>query len=124
MFETFWKTGPAMLSMEDWPLYHPDEMRLIEVIRLAHNERSFLIETPGHVFDISEATETIGMFSLSVAFEWTSYLYLPDAKITVLNWEGVICDFWAEDKTATDEMLEILSSFKLEETKDSKARRT
>jgi hypothetical protein len=51
---------------------------------------------------------------------WTSYLYLPDQKTTLYNWEGEIMDFWTNSSTHHKTMTELIGRFKLKETPKKK----
>lgn len=118
--DLFWKEGEALLVFVDWPLYQPYEMRLVDHVRAAHNEKRWLIDAPGHVFAAEEKDDLISLFSLGIAFEWTSYLYFANAKVTLLNWEGVIFDFWTEDQSNLTSLLKAMADFKLEKTENQK----
>jgi hypothetical protein len=121
--DLYFPSNKALLSITDWALYQPYEMRLFDCVRSIHGEKRWLIDAPGHLFSTSEKDDLIGLFSLSVAFEWTSYIYFPDARVTLLNWEGVIFDFWTDDSKQLIAVSELLKSFSLEHTKDkAKAR--
>ncbi len=105
---TFFKSNQALLTVKDWALYDPHEMHLFESLRKTHGESRPLIEAPAHLFTSTEHADLIGLFGLSVAFEWTSYLYFVDSRVTLLNWEGVIFDFWSAGREAREEMSETL----------------
>ena len=120
--ENFWEDGPACISIADWALYEPYEMRMIELFRQAHLENRQLIDAPAHIFVREESNDLIGMFGLTTAFQWTAYLYLPASKITILNWEGVIFDFWSESEEHIVTLLKVLDFFKLRQTKDPASR--
>ena len=60
----------TLLWLTDWPFYEPDEMALVSGLRRAHGDQRALIESPGHVFDRSEAAELAGWLSLTVRFGW------------------------------------------------------
>jgi hypothetical protein len=116
---TFFESGDALLTITDWSSYESYEMRLFDSLRSIDGETRSLIEAPGHLCGTTEKDDLVGLFSLSVAFEWTAYLYLPDAKVTVLNWEGAIFDFWAEDADGLERMAKSLSTFSLPYTDTS-----
>jgi hypothetical protein len=118
--DLFLAGSEALLVFEDWPFYQPYEMRLVDHVRSAFGEKRNLIDAPGHLFTAEEGDDLIGLFSLGVAFEWTSYLYFAKNKATVLNWEGVIFDFWTEDERSLDDLLKLMGDFKLEKTKNQK----
>jgi hypothetical protein len=112
--ELFLVNHEALLSVTDWALYQPYEMRLFESVRRVHGEERSLIAAPGHLLRAIEKDDLIGLFSLSVAFEWTSYLYFLDARVTLLNWEGAIFNLWAQDAQRLQAASKLLGAFSLD----------
>ena len=111
----------AVVHMTDWGLYKPSEMTAVVGIRSTHGEKRALIEAAGHLIEPGEAEVGISLFALSASFEWTSYLYAPPARTTLLNWEGELFDFWTESREAYAEMRRLLAEFELAETCRSEA---
>jgi hypothetical protein len=111
-----WESGEALLVVTDWPLYSPYEMKLIDLARLAHGEKRRLIDASGHLFPLDEKDDLVSLFSLTVAYYWSAYLYLPSAKTTLHNWEGEIFDFWTDDSQKYTTLLELQKSFRLNRT--------
>ena len=115
-FLDIWKSGEALLVVTDWPLYRPYEMKLIDLIRMAHGEKRSLIDAPGHLFSLNEKNDLISFFGLSVAYYWSAYLYPPSAKVTLFNWEGEIFDYWTDDSENYETLLSLQKSFRLKKT--------
>lgn len=84
----------ALLRFTDWPLYHPDEMAVVQAVRAASGERGPLIASPGHRFDATEADLLAGMFCLALSYGWSAYLYF-DNHAVLHGWEGDLLDVWA-----------------------------
>lgn len=55
----------------------------------------------------------ISLFSLSIAFEWSTCLYSPVNRSTLYNWEGEILDFWTDSEEALAEMRRLVEEFGL-----------
>lgn len=113
----YWKRiipgADAMVYMTDWGLYEQSEMIAVMGIRNSQGESRPLIEAPAHAVT-AEACETgIGLFSLAVSFEWSSYLYSPMNRSTLYNWEGDILDFWTDSEEALAEMRRLVEEFGL-----------
>lgn len=106
----------ALVHMTDWALYTPSEMIAITGIRSSYGENRMLIEAPGHLIEPDEAEIGISLFALSASFAWTTYLYSPPDRTTLLNWEGELFDFWTDRQEALSEMRRILVDFDLTET--------
>ncbi len=111
-----WKDGEALLVVTDWALYQPYEMRLFELARRAHGENRNLIEATGHIFSIEEKDDLTALFSLTVAYQWKAYLYLPLAKTTLFNWKGEVFDFWTDNFDNSTELLDLQKAFRLKKT--------
>ncbi len=79
------------------------QFELIEAVRRSHGETRELLEAPGHLYELKNKDELIGMFWLTMAYGWSSYLYpLPCTNI-IFNFEGVFIDIWNFDSsTLTD----------------------
>jgi hypothetical protein len=91
-------------------------MRLIDLVRTTHGERRPLIDAAGHLFPTDEKDDLVGLFSLTVAYYWSAYLYFPSSKTTLFNWEGEIFDFWTDDPNCYAKLLELQKSFHLKKT--------
>lgn len=100
----------------DWPLYKPYEMKIIDFARSAHGEKRPLTDAAGHIFSLDEKHDLIALFSLTVAYDWKAYLYFPSSKTTLYNWEGEIFDFWTDDKSRYNKLLELQKAFYLNNT--------
>ena len=111
-----WQAGEALLVVTDWPLYKPYEMKLIDLARITHGEKRPLIKAPGHIFSLDEKDVLVALFSLTVAYYWSAYLYFPSSKTTFFNWDGEIFDFWTDDTVRYAKLLELQKSFHLKKT--------
>lgn len=111
--EFFGADRPGLVAFTDWGLYAPHEMALIDTTRLAEGETRPLIEASGHHFGPEEKNKMVAAFSLGVAYGWSSYLYLPNHKTILFNWEGDIMDFWTDSAENFSQMASLLSTYKL-----------
>src|SRR6185312_1757777 len=107
-FYHFLGDSSALVAITDWWSYQPFEMNLVEKLRLIHGEKRPLIEASGHLFEAKEKDDIIALFSLATAFGWKSYLYLPNQKTTLYNWEGDMMDFWTESDECHKAMAELI----------------
>jgi hypothetical protein len=110
----------ALFQINDWALYQPDEMSLIQAIRCSHGENGRLIDLPGHLFEAKERDDLIGMFYLTIMFGWSGYLYIPSTKTIILNWEGDLIDLWSFDAEHFSKFAQIITTFQLSETANKK----
>lgn len=115
-FERIIRESESLIHMTDWGLYQPSEMIAITGIRHSFGEKRILIHAPGYTLDPGEAEVGICLFSLSVSFGWSSYLYSLNKRSTLYNWEGDIFDFWTDNHSALAEMKTLLKQFNLTET--------
>ena len=107
----------ALILFEDWSPCESDAMALIDAIRRGYDERRFLIDAPGHLFESTEADQVIGLCYLTLLFGWTAYLYLPQpVSATVLFWEGDLMDVWVQDGDMRDGVREMVKEFELRVT--------
>ena len=82
-------------------------MALIAHVRLAFGDRRPLIETPGHVFAVTEHDLLVGLLSLVTSYGWTAYIYF-DHGVTFLSWEGDLLDFYSFDSKHHKTVCELL----------------
>ena len=91
-------------------------MIAIDDIRSSREEDRMLIDAPGHILTSGQKEIGISLFSLSVSFAWSSYLYSAQKHSTLFNWEGDVFDFWTDSEQALEEMRLMLNQFDLTET--------
>src|SRR5207245_2304990 len=108
----------ALIVFTDWALYKPDEMALVQAIRRGHEERRWLIDAPGHLFEKSEENEAIGHCYLAAIFGWSAYLYLASGAVTMLFWEGDLVDVWCPEETLARALRKVVQSYELRITSD------
>jgi hypothetical protein len=113
LVDLFWPEREALVAVEDWGLYEPYEMLIVDALRGSHGEKRPLIEASGHCFDFTEKNELIALFSLTTAFNWTAYLYFPASKVTLLNWEGALFDFWSVRPGDLESISRVVGEFDL-----------
>jgi hypothetical protein len=115
-YERIVPEADSLIHMTDWGLYQQSEMIAIVGIRSSRDEDRMLIDAPGHILPTGEKEIGISLFSLSVSFAWSSYLYSARDHSTLFNWEGEIFDFWTDSEHVVTEMKLILNQFDLTET--------
>lgn len=106
----------SLVHMTDWGGYEQSEMVAIAGIRSSCGEGRMLIDAPGHILTSGEKDMGISLFSLSASFAWSSYLYSPQHRSTLYNWEGELFDFWTNSEQAMSEMKLVLKQLDLAET--------
>ena len=106
--------GEVLVQVTDWSLYSEDEMAIFQSIRASSGETRALVDAPGHLFPAAELNHCIGLFNLTLAYRWSAYIYIPDAPITIHNWEGEILEFWSGQKQIVDLVHEFCRSHRLE----------
>jgi hypothetical protein len=121
LFDTFGEFPGALLVFNDWPLYQPDEMALMDSLRRGHGEHRSLIDAPGHLFTPTEQAEAIGHSYLAVVFGWSAYLYLASGAATVLLWEGDLVDFWSKDERMIQRVRAVIQTYELRLTSQPRA---
>ncbi len=111
-------TGTSLFHVKDWDHYTESQMIAIDAIRAQDGEKRKLIEAPGRI--LSEGEEEIGalLLSLTSSFGWTSYLHCPGRKVSLLNWEGEIYDFWTESSETMSKMSDLIDRFNLKKTNE------
>lgn len=119
--ELFGAGRSGLVAFTDWALYKPHEMELIDQTRRAEGETRPLIEASGHLFGPEEKNKMVAAFSLGVGYGWSAYLYLPNHKTTLYNWEGDIMDFWTDSTENLQQMGNLLSTYKLKLTGKDRA---
>ena len=109
-------TGSSLFHVKDWDHYTESQMIAIDAIRAQDGEKRKLIEAPGRI--LSEGEEELGalLLSLTSSFGWTSYLHHPERKISLLNWEGEIYDFWTESAESMSKISDLIDRFNLKKT--------
>lgn len=113
----------AMITVVDTPLMTTSNFRLFEQLRNAHGEKRLWLETPAHLFGREEQPDLIGLFGLTVIFGWMAYLYVPNSRSVLYNWEGEIFDFWTAEETTMSEMAKLIDRFTLKMTPTGAPRR-
>lgn len=83
----------------DWALYTPDEMSIFDACRKAHGENRKLIESPDHLFQLTQFKLFAGMLALVKYYGWVAYGYFDDGT-TALVWKGDFLDLWAYEDAA------------------------
>jgi hypothetical protein len=112
-FERIIPGTTSLLHVTDWAHYTSEEMAAFTAIRSGGGEERDLIEAPGHLIAPAGLDAGVILFSLSVAFGWTAYLYsLPD-RTTIYNWEGELLDFWTDSAERFSEMERMVELFEL-----------
>jgi hypothetical protein len=91
-------SGDVLLRISDWSLYQKDEMSVIDSFRSSFGECRSLNEANGHLFASAEMDHCVGLFNLTFAYGWSSYLYIFNPSLTFFNWEGEMFEFWSEQK--------------------------
>ena len=105
--------GDSLLTITDWDHYSASEMLTIQAIRLSKGETRFLKDSPHHQFSVNEHEEAIALFSLSVSYGFSSYLYCPQYKSILYNWEGELMDFWTDDSNSDSFVGDLLNQYNL-----------
>jgi hypothetical protein len=118
LFDGFGEFPGALLVFTDWDHYRPDEMTLIQSLRRGCGERRWLIDAPGHLFEVTEQTDAVGYCYLAVMFGWSAYLYLASGAVTIFFWEGDLIDVWSSDEALPGTIREIVRCFELRVTND------
>jgi len=88
----------CLLEITDWSLYTEDEMAVVQSLRASFGETRWLIKSPGHVFAPSDLNLCVGLFALTIAYGWNSYIYIPTPRLTIFNWEGDMFEFLSDEK--------------------------
>jgi hypothetical protein len=91
-----------LLEITDWSLYQKDEMAVVQSLRASFGETRWLIKSPGHVFPPSDLDLGVGLFALTIAYGWSSYIYIPTPRLTIFNWEGDMFEFWSDEKKSIE----------------------
>ncbi len=97
----------ALLYIDDWSPYKPEQMALVDAVRRSHGELRWLIDAPGHLYELKEKDELIGMLWMTVAFGWSSYVYSSTRSNIIYNWEGDFIDIWNMDNDSLTEVKEL-----------------
>jgi hypothetical protein len=97
----------VLLHVDDWSPYKPEQMALMEAVRRSHREERWLIDARGHLYEPAEKDELIGMFWLTIAFGWSSYLYPSPCTNIIYNWEGEFIDIWNRDSGSRAEVKDL-----------------
>jgi hypothetical protein len=113
LFDAFGEFPGALLVFDDWSLYHPDEMAIIESLRRGHGEHRHLIDAPGHLFTSVEVAEAIGHCYLALMYGWSAYLYILSGAATVLFWEGDLVDIWSADEKVRHPVRAVIQTYEL-----------
>lgn len=113
LFDSFGQCYDVLLVFDDWSLYQPDEMAVVQSLRRAHGEEHPLTEKPGHLFSANERAEAVGHCYLALIFGWSAYLYLSTGVASLYFWEGDLIDFYTSDNSLTERLREILNRFAL-----------
>jgi hypothetical protein len=108
-----------LIHITDWAFYTPSEMLVIDAIRRCHSESRHLIDASGHLVEPSESDLGIALFCVTAAFAWKSYLYSPQLRTTLYNWDGEIFDFWTNGTQEYRTMKSLVSRFALAETTEA-----
>ena len=103
-----------LIHITDWAHYTEAQMLTIAAIRHHHNVDKPLIESPGHLIELQSIETAVSIFSLSIAFGWSSYLYFPNDSFTILNWEGDLIDAWTHSKETITNLDKLISDFELQ----------
>jgi len=94
----------------------PEELAIINSMRLGFREKRLAMDAPGHLFEENEGDLKIGLCSLALMFGSSAYLYEPAEKVSLLLWEGDLIDVWASDDLTKSHVREVVSNFKLKIT--------
>jgi len=90
--------GDHLLEITDWSTYQEDEMAVVQSVRASFGETRWLIKSPGHVFLSSDLDLCVGLFALTIAYGWSSFIYTSKPRLTIFNWEGDMFEFWSDEK--------------------------
>ncbi|MBX3416568.1 MAG: hypothetical protein KF851_03115 [Pirellulaceae bacterium] len=102
-----------LVHITDWPLYRPSEMLVMNSLRGLAIESRFLIDAPGHLFAPDEIEFAVALYGKACRFQWNAYLYLPNDRATLYNWEGELFDFWTNDASIFEALNELVCEFEL-----------
>lgn len=97
IFEFEESTGAALLDIEDWSLYAEPEMQVFSKIRSACGESHTLKEAPCHSFNLKHHALLVGIFSLTISFQWKATIYFSKTNWIIHNWEGDYLEFYCPD---------------------------
>ena len=103
----------AIVWFTDWPLYKEDEMAVLERFRSSIGENRRLIDAPGHVFDLNEIHDCIGMFNLSVQYFWDAFLFVPQGNFIAYNSHDGLQYISSLTDTGQTELIAMLEHFDL-----------
>jgi hypothetical protein len=109
----------VMMTVMDTECTRDYEERLFDTLRFPSGERKSIFDAPAHLFAAGELPDLIPMFSLTVAWQWETYLHMPRTRTILLNWEGEIFDLWTDDQAVLTGVSEMLSTFGLTKTQDA-----
>jgi len=104
-----------MLTVVDTEMPYDYEERLFNRLRFPASEPKAILDSPAHLFDREELRDVIPMFSLTVGWQWESYLHMPGSRTVLLNWEGDIFDVWTDDRSVASGISDMLKTFNLEQ---------
>lgn len=103
-----------MMTVVDTENPYDYEERLFNRLRFPASEPKAILESPAHLFDRDELGDVIPMFSLTVGWQWESYLHIPGSGTVLLNWEGDIFDVWTHEQSVFLGISDMLKAFGLE----------
>ncbi len=107
--------GEALMTVVNTECPREYDERLFNRIRFPDGEGKSIYESPAHLFSADELQDLIPIFSLTVAWQWESYLHMPRTRTVLLNWEGDIFDLWTGDRSVYFGVSEMLKTFGLSE---------
>lgn len=110
--------GELLLSVTDMVTPYDYEEQLFDRIRFCGAASAPAADSYAHLFAADEIRDSIPMFSLTVGWQWSTYLHMPHTRTVVLNWEGTIFDLWTDDPQVFSDMPQMLQNFELSTTEN------
>lgn len=101
----------GLITVDDSALFDKDESFLFEACRKSNGGQGTNYEFPGAEFNASEITPIIGYCFISQIFRCSTYIYIPDANMTILFWEGLRIDVWVGDELLATNLKETIDFF-------------
>jgi hypothetical protein len=114
LLESRKRSEKMMLRLDDWPHFYHPEMHLFSQLRKSFGETRSLADAPCHVFEPSKAGLLIGMFALTISYQWKATLYAPGGDFIVHNWEGDFLEIYCSDSALSQLARELAIDFGLD----------
>jgi hypothetical protein len=102
LMEAVGVTGEILFYIEDTDLCMAEQEFVFSSLWKNMGERRHFLETPACTGTLEDAEVLAGLFALSAAFSWRSYLYGDKDQTCLFNWEGEICNIWTGSEMIRD----------------------